>query len=464
MGELPASVIGDAYEHSIAWETLTDLVDIETRMAGQSGERAGAARLAERFDEYLRDVETTEFTIPGWWRGAATLELDRPTRRDRTQRYDQSHQLIALPGSPAGTPQAPLVDVGHGTPAEFDAHTDDLEGAIAMASSKTPEEYGRWIHRQEKYDAAVEAGAVGFVFRNHIEGTLPPTGAIGDAEGPGAVPAVGVSKELGHRLVRHCTDGEVTATVTVEARTEPTTSRNVTGVTGPDTDEEILVTAHHDAHDIAEGANDNGAGSALVAEVGRLLAQLDLGTTVRCVTFGAEEVGLLGSEEMAATTDRDRIRAVINLDGIGESRDLTVSTHGFETVAEAFDSLAPELAAAVTVDDGLVPHSDHWPFVKRGVPGAMVASDSGADRGWGHTHADTLEKLDRRDLREIAIVVTAAVARLADPHQTTTQVSPDVIAQRATDRGREDIDISIDTDTDTDTSAETDSEHDDTDA
>ncbi|PSP17233.1 peptidase M28, partial [Halobacteriales archaeon QH_10_67_13] len=299
---------------------------------------------------------------------------------------------------------------------------------------------GRWIHRQEKYDAAVEAGAVGFVFRNHIEGTLPPTGSIGDAEGPGAIPAVGVSKELGTRLVRHC-EGEVAAKLAVEARTEPTTSQNVTGVTGPETGEQILVTAHHDAHDIAEGANDNGAGSALVAEVGRLLSQVELGTTVRCVTFGAEEVGLFGSEEMAATADCDRIRAVVNLDGIGESRNLRVATHGFDALGEAFETLDPALTAGVTVDDGLVPHSDHWPFVERGVPGAMVSSDSGADRGWGHTHADTLDKLDRRDFREIAVVVAAAVARLAEPDRTTEHASPETIAERAADR--EDIEIDV---------------------
>jgi len=444
MGQLPTTVIGDAYRGSIAWETLTELVDVENRMAGQAGERAAAELIAERFGEHLRDVETVEFGIPGWWRGSSALELERATRRNRTQRYDGSHQLVALPGSPAGVERGPLIDVGYGRPADFEASADELDGAIAMTSTATPEEYGRWIHRQEKYDAAVEAGAAGFVFRNHIEGTLPPTGAIGDAEGPGAIPAVGVSKELGDRLVRHCEGGDpVTAELAVEARTEPTTSRNVTGVTGPETGEQILVTAHHDAHDIAEGANDNGAGSALVAEVGRLLSQIELGTTVRCVTFGAEEVGLLGSEEMAATADRDRIRAVVNLDGIGESRDLRVATHGFDAVGEAFETLGPELTAGVTVDDGLVPHSDHWPFVKRGVPGAMVSSDSGADRGWGHTHADTLDKLDRRDFREIAVVVAAAVARLAEPDRTTEYASPETIAERAADR--EDIEIDVGT-------------------
>ena len=445
MGQLPAAAIGDAYRHSIAWETLTALVDIENRMAGQTGEQAGAAVIRERFEQSLRDVETTTFAVPGWWRGSAALTLDRSTRRDRTPTYENTHQLIALPGSPAATEHAPLIDVGHGTPAAFEAHADELLGAIAMASSKTPEDHGRWIHRQEKYDAAADAGAVGFVFRNHVEGALPPTGSVGDADGAGPIPAVGVSRELGHRLVRHCSEG-VAARLSVEARTEPTTSQRVSGVTGPDTAEEVLLTAHHDAHDIAEGANDNGAGAALVAEVGRLLATVEdqLETRVRCVSFGAEEIGLLGSDQMAATTDRDAIRAVVNLDGIGEARDLRVATHGFEEVDAAFEALGERLGAGVSVDDGIVPHSDHWPFVKRGVPGAMVSSDSGDGRGWGHTHADTLDKLDRRDFREIAVVLAAAVVRLAESDRQTAHVSPQTIADRAADRGRADIATEVD--------------------
>jgi len=44
---------------------------------------------------------------------------------------------------------------------------------------------------------------------------------------------------------------------------------------GPDTDEAVLLLAHYDAHDVGEGALDNGCGCALVAEVGRLLATVE---------------------------------------------------------------------------------------------------------------------------------------------------------------------------------------------
>lgn len=438
MARLDDGVIGDAYRNGIAWETLTSLVDIENRMAGQTGEREGAEVVADRLDEIgLRDVSIDEFDIPGWWRGSSTLALS-----EQGTSYRHQHQVLALPGTPAGEESAKLVDVGHGTPAEFEEA--DVDGAIAMASSKTPEDHDRWIHRTEKYNSAIEGGAVAFVFRNHVEGCLPPTGGIGEDDGPGAIPAVGVSRELGQKLVRHCDDREVEASLTVDCRNESTTSCNVSGVLGPETEERILVTAHHDAHDIADGAEDNGSGSVLVCEVGRLLAQVadDLDVAVECVTFGSEEIGLYGSKEIAETRALDDIKAVINLDAIGGSRTLGIGTHGFDALTEVFEDVRDEFDTKIDVDEDINPHSDHWPFVKRGVPGLIAYSVSESDgRGWGHTHADTLDKLDRRDFRELAVLVASGVAKLADDERTPEHVDRETLEERAEEQ---DLDIDLD--------------------
>lgn len=72
-----------------------------------------------------------------------------------------------------------------------------------MARSDGPADHDRWHHRMEKYAAAAEEGAAGFIFRNHYEGALPPTGEVGYHERPGPIPVVGVSKKLGDRLARY---------------------------------------------------------------------------------------------------------------------------------------------------------------------------------------------------------------------------------------------------------------------
>ena len=432
MTGLSATLIGDAYRDGIAWETLEALVDAAPRMAGHDGEADAMAAVADAFaDAGLRDVTTEEFEIPAWFRGSSELAL---VGTDWV--FSDTHQLVGLPGTPAGEVQSDLVDVGHGTPEEFDEAA--VRGNVVIASSGTPEGYDRWFHRREKYDAAVERGAVGFLFRSHVPGCLPPTGDIGDEESEGEIPGVGVSRELGSRLVRHCADGEVETRLSVDCHTEWTSSGNVSGRLGPETERELLVTAHHDAHDIAEGAKDNGAGCALVAEIARLLAGVedDLETGVRFVTFGAEEIGLRGSRYAVAETDLDGIEAVLNLDGIGDSRDLAVDTHGFAEIGAAFEAVSEDHDVPIEVREQVNTHSDHWPFAREGVPAAMAYSAGGSDeRGWGHTHADTLDKLDRRDFRELAVALAGAVLTLAGGDYSPEHVSGETVEQRAREEG-----------------------------
>lgn len=412
MPRLPAKVLGDAYTSTVGWEVLTDLVDIGNRMAGHGGEAAAADLLAEALGSYARDVEVSEFDVRGWHRGPSSLIHEQSD--GRTQKYDSDTAIIALPGTPAGAVEADLVDVGHGTPEEF--AEVDLSGKVAMASSASPPGHDRWIHRMEKYVNALENGAEAFVFRNHVEGSLPPTGEVGYHERPAQIPAVGVSAELGARLARHA-KGDSTVRIDIDCQNEPAVSRNVEGVVGPDTDREVLVSAHLDAHDISEGAADNGFGCALVVEIGRLLSRVadDLDTRVRLVTFGAEEMGLWGADHWVEHNDHDDVKCVLNLDGLSDSADLWLGTNGFESFEPVFEAVADDLDMSLTIDETVTRNSDHWEFVEEGIPGVMASSTSENDgRGWGHTHADTLDKLDVRNARALAIAYAEAVIRLTD--------------------------------------------------
>jgi len=432
MRELPTECIGHAHAEAVSWEILSDLVDIGNRMAGHEGEQAAMERIERAFREHgLRDVSIDRFEIPAWFRGESSLELVGHDRR-----YDSRHELLALPGTPAVEATADLVDVGYGTPAEFDE--ESVAGKLVVASSGTPAAYDRWFHRREKYDEAVDRGAVGFLFRSHMEGCLPPTGDIGDEEGEGAIPGVGVSRELGNRLVRYCENSDVEARLSVDCRTETASSGTVSGVLGPETEQEILVTAHHDAHDIAEGAKDNGCGCALVVELARLLAGIEdqLETRVRFVTFGAEEIGLRGSTRMANQCNLSGITGIINLDGIGDSRELAVDTHGFEQLGRLFDAVSEQVDVPIEIKDQMNTHSDHWSFVRQGVPGVIAYSIGGSDeRGWGHTHADTLDKLDKRDLQALAVPLAEAAVTLARPEWKPDHVDSEIVIERARAEG-----------------------------
>jgi len=416
--------IGDTFTSDAGWDHLETLVDVGSRMAGSDGERAAAEATRDALDRAgARGSRLEPFPVQGWERGDSAIEAG-----------ETSQSCIALPRSPGGTATGELLDLGHGLPEDFES--TDVEGAVVMARSDVPDHHDRYVHRREKYYDAVVGGAAGFVYRNHVPGQLPPTGSVGTEDDPiGPVPAVGVSHEVGARLARRF-DGE-SVTLSVDVETGEATSQNVHADLGPDTDAEVLVTSHVDAHDIAEGAIDNGAGTAMVVELANALAarEDDLDTRVQFVVYGAEEVGLVGSHRHADRADTDAVRAVVNCDGVCRGRTLKFVTNTFDALGDAADAVADHFDHPIAVDPTCGPHSDHWPFVARGVPGTHVMSETGDEgRGWGHTHADTLDKLAARDLRESAILLADYVVRVADagfdcPHADPADIAATLEAE-----------------------------------
>ena len=412
-----APALGRAWTDDEPWRFLTDLTAIGSRMAGSDGERRAAGVVAEAFERAgVADVDTDPFELDAWERGSAELRVNVPDRADgETGREFES---IALPYSPRGSVAGELVDVGYGTPAEIDER--DVGGRIAVASTTTPSG-GRFVHRMEKFGYAIDAGAVGFVFVNHLDGQLPPTGSLTFGGEADAV-AVGVSKETGAWLREYAAGGDgggardatAEAELAVEATTAPGESRNVVGRVGPDTDERLLLLAHYDGHDVAEGALDNGCGIATVATAAGILTEADLPIGVDVVAVGAEEVGLLGAEHLAESVDIDRVRGVINVDGAGRHRDLVALAHASDAAASIAKSVSAATRQPIAVDAEPHPFSDQWPFVRRGVPALQLHSDSGErGRGWGHTHADTRDKVDDRNVREHAMLTALLVREFA---------------------------------------------------
>ncbi|RDI72048.1 M28 family peptidase [Halopelagius longus] len=397
-----AAALGRAWTDDAAWEFLTRLTSIGNRMGGSDGERRAAELVAEAFrGSGVEDVRERPFEMRAWHRGRSTLRLTAPDER--------TFDAVALPYSPSGDVTGELADVGHGTPDEIDEA--DVDGKIAVASTTTPSG-GRFVHRMEKFGYAVDSGAEAFVFVNHVPGQLPPTGSLTFGE-EAVAPAVGVSKESGAWLTDYADRG-VTARLTVEAETTPGESRNVVGRVGPDTDEELLLVAHYDAHDIAEGALDNGCGIATVVVAARILAAMDLPLGVRVAAVGCEETGLLGSERLADEFDDDRLKAVVNVDGAGRFRDLVAMTHTSDATERVARRVSDRTRHPIRIKPEPHPFSDQWPFVRAGVPALQLHSDSGErGRGWGHTHADTRDKVDDRNIREHAMLTALLVRELA---------------------------------------------------
>lgn len=420
-------ILGDIWTTDEPYRVLRELVDdIGHRFGGSESERLGAEFLKRKMEEYgLDNVRIEEFPMAGWERGSASLKLVEPVERDYT--------CVAMPYCPAADITAELIDAGEGELADFERLGEQVRGKIVISAAETNKPGERKSHRTDKFGWAVERGALAYIYVNQNPGMLHITGSItgrnplgtaaADREAP--IPGVGVSWEAGSAILRliERDGGRGKVHLKLENRTFESVSRNVIGeITGSEhPDEVVLMGGHFDGHDISQGAGDDGAGTITGLEAARVLAPLKgrLKRTVRVICFGAEEIGLLGAFHHAKTTNPDSYRFVMNLDGAGrgEGGQEQMVLSGWPELKTWFERFAREHHYPFTIDDQLNSHSDHYPFVLRGIPnGTLNSRDRTAGligRGYGHTEADTFDKIHLRGLQMSAALVARLMLAIA---------------------------------------------------
>ncbi|MDP2871087.1 MAG: M20/M25/M40 family metallo-hydrolase [Bacillota bacterium] len=432
--DIDKSIIGEIWTSTEAIDNLTNLCSFGSRFGGSESERLAVDYMVDRFGGYGVDRAAKEhFHHLGWVRGTAHVSTVFPVAKD----YD----CISLPHVGTADVTGDLVYVGHGTSHEFDALSDQIRGKIVMINTRSPSYFPRPIHRKEKLGRAIAGGAVGIVFMRWEPGMLPETGSTyHDRECP--IPVIGVSREVGEEWRRFGKGGQaVTLCISLRNEFRPNAdSWNVVGeIAGRDKPDEIVVVgAHYDGHDIAPGAMDDGAGAAVVMEAARALAmhKQSLKRTVRFCCFGIEEIGLQGSTAYvkAHRDELDRIIFMLNLDGAGrgdQARDLAIQ--GSLELIPYFRRLAATMNEPMAVDNNIVLFTDCYPFLAVGVPAATCANLGGQStgtRGFGHTPADTLDKVALRDLQSAAIRVARLILRVANAGDwPAKRMSPDKVRE-----------------------------------
>lgn len=425
--DMEREIIGTIWTSDEPYQTLREFCDdIGHRFGGSESERLGAEFLKQKMLDYgLENVRIEEFPMAGWERGSASLSLIEPVEREYT--------CVAMPYCPAADLVAEVIDVGEGELADFERLGEAVRGKIVISAAETNKPGERKSHRTDKFGWAVERGALGYIYINQNPGMLHITGSItgrnpggntaADREAP--IPGVGVSWEAGSAILRlmERSGGTGKVHLKLENRTFESTSRNVIGeIVGSEfPDEVVMMGGHFDGHDISQGAGDDGAGAVTGLEAARALTPFkgQIKRTVRVICFGSEEIGLLGAFQHARTSDPDSYRFVMNLDGAGRGQggqeQLTLS--GWPELVPWFGKFAEDHHYSFTIQDQLNSHSDHYPYALRGIPNGTVNSrDSTAGmigRGWGHTEADTFDKIHLRGLQMSAILVARLMLLIA---------------------------------------------------
>ncbi len=393
-------------------EEFNMICDTGGRLSGTASEVAAVALLktlgAEATGVEAR-VETTDYQ--GWRAKEANL----------TGADGQSwpvNALVRSPSTPPGGIEAEVIDLGRGSPEEFDAHRDEIPGRIVLVRHELMFAPAT-IHRRKKIQAAIAAGAVGFLIAGPAAGA-PVAGSAGTDLDP-RLPAAGISPDTAQALARSAS-GRPRVTLRIEVEESPAQAENLFfEIPGPEAGW-ITLSAHIDGHDLGESAIDNASGLAVALEVARRLAPAvaDGGRGLRLAFFNVEEWALTGSAEHLARqgqTDIDAVALNVNLDSVAGGAHLTALTSDFPGIEPFLLRCAEGAGVPLGLYRPLQMNSDHGNFAMAGVPSFRLVAGFGdpfAEARFVLTPLDTRHRVQPEELiraADLAEAMTAAALR-----------------------------------------------------
>ncbi|GHJ59409.1 aminopeptidase [Nocardioides sp. OK12] len=366
------------------------------RASGTPGYNASVRYIVRTLERVGYEPEVQEFEFPYFVENApATLAQTAP---DATT-YDSPEDFSIMTYSGSGEASGAVAPVdttatpGAGTSGcEATDFTDFPAGSIALIQ-RGGCTFGT------KATNAQDAGATGvIIFNSGAEGATDSfAGTLGQ---PGyTIPVVGTSFAVGQDLYD---PAGTEVTLTTDTTSEIRTTYNVLAETrGGDKDNVVMAGSHLDSVPEGPGINDNGSGSGAILETAVKLAKFDakekkkgkkakgnggkgrLTNQVRFAWWGAEELGLLGSEyyidQLVEAGETDEIALYLNFDMVGSPNYVrfvydgdnsegggAVGPAGSDDIEamfnEYFDSV--DLPSEATPFSG---RSDYGPFIAEGV-------------------------------------------------------------------------------------------------
>jgi len=460
---LDAKLIAEAKDRSEVMKNLQYLSDIVgPRLTGSANLKRANEWAAERMKEYgLSNVRMEPWEIPlGWERGAARAKVVDPdngrsltvasagwtpgtkgkvtgpvvvltakTREDFAKYKGKLKDAIVLRGDPAKV--APITDLNYPPPADPKAKKPDEKEKPKV--EKPPEKKAglqeQQAFRRELADfLRTEGAAVMMIDSGKPHNLLITTGAwrgTDRANAPEPLPALFVAHEhyaLLHRLAARPAPAvtKVEVEITNTFVPGPVTVYNTVGeIPGEAADEFVVLGAHLDSWDLAQGTTDNGTGSCVVLETARVIVKSGVKPkrTIRFALFSGEEQGLFGSKAYVARHKDEMAKTSVALvHDTGTGKVLGFGLQGREAVKPIMDRELASLTAlgftGVTLKGS--GGTDHLSFEEAGVPGFACNQDIDEYRLTHHTPSDTFDKAKGPNLIQGAQVLAVTAVRVAN--------------------------------------------------
>ena len=293
-----------------------------TRAAATPGYEASLDYVERRLKRAGYKVSRDPFPFARWEQNGPAL-----LQREGQAPYLEGTDYVIAQFSGSGTVTAPIVTTGTAElppPGGPGTGTDGCEASDWTGKTLTGK------------IALIQRGFCPFVDKINLAKSLGAAAVVifndggTDREEPfqiGAPPFIGIpvammSNDAGEALYTAAQAGTVNATFNVSTTTEEVTQENlIADSKWGDKERTVVVGSHLDAAEA--GINDNGSGSSTTLELAEEIAQLKNKprNRLRFAFWGAEEAGLIGSNEYVAdlieSGEIDDIEANLNFDMLG---------------------------------------------------------------------------------------------------------------------------------------------------
>ncbi len=303
-----------------------------------------------------------------------------------------------------------------------------FNGAMPPFSESEGSGYGTAVqYRSSGAKWASEKGAVAALVRSITAYSLnsPHTGALRYGNAEVKIPAAAVTIEDAEMLARYQARG-ITPKVKLmmEAKDvgEVPSANVLAEIVGREKPEEIVVIGGHlDSWDVGQGAQDDGAGCVAAMEALNILRKLNLKPrrTIRVVLWTDEERGGAGATHYAAQHQNELHVAGIESDSGGftpkglslEMQDREAESRALERLKKMMPILAPlGRLEASTGGSG----ADVGKLKPLGTACMGLEVDGRLYFNTHHTHADTVDKVDPKQLGDCAVMLAVASYLLAE--------------------------------------------------
>jgi carboxypeptidase Q len=409
-----------------AWDIAEGLTtEVGPRLAGTTAEaRARDWAVRKLRSMGFANVRVETFAMPVWSR-------DLTSESAYVTAPFPQHLAVTALGNSGSTPRGGIEGqvVGFETLDDLVRAPDSLvRGKVVFVSHAMPRTqdgsgYGYFGGpRRQGPTIASRKGAIAILIRSI--GTdyhrNPHTGVMSFEEGVRPIPAAALAVPDAEQLQRILKRGRpVMLRLNLQSLVTQGQSGNVFAeVPGRDPAlAPVLVGCHLDSWDLGTGAVDDAAGCGIVAAAAKRI--MDAGSplrTIRIVWFGAEEVGLFGGLDYLARHGKEPHHTAAESDfGAGRVWKIDSKLGAARKVeAEALQrALAPLGIVPGALDEA--GGSDIGPLLASGVPGITLNQDGTDYFDIHHTPDDTLDKINRDDLRQNVAAWTAMLAVVAGP-------------------------------------------------